>query len=71
MEGGQPEAAIEVCQLNVEAFPQSPYPYDSLGEAYMTAGNTELAIVNYARSLQLDPENTNAVRQLMTLTGVE
>jgi CubicO group peptidase (beta-lactamase class C family) len=71
MEGGQPEAAIEVCQLNVERFPQSPYPYDSLGEAYMTAGNTELAIVNYARSLQLDPENMNAVRQLMALTGVK
>jgi CubicO group peptidase (beta-lactamase class C family) len=71
MEGGQPEAAIEVCRLNVERFPQSPYPYDSLGEAYMTAGNTELAIVNYARSLQLDPENMNAVRQLMALTGVK
>ena len=43
---------------------------DSLGEAYMTAGETELAIQNYAKSLELNPENTNAVRQLMRLTGV-
>ena len=43
---------------------------DSLGEAYMTAGETELAIQNYAKSLELNPENNNAVRQLMRLTGV-
>jgi predicted TPR repeat methyltransferase len=36
----------------------------------MTAGETELAIQNYAKSLELNPENTNAVRQLMRLTGV-
>jgi len=55
---------------DVELFPESFNPHDSLGEAYMTAGETELAIQSYARSLELNPENTNAVRQLMELVGV-
>ena len=58
------------CSDAIELFPESFNPYDSLGEAYMTAGETEMAIQNYAKSLELNPENTNAVRQLMRLTGV-
>jgi CubicO group peptidase (beta-lactamase class C family) len=65
-----PEGAVEVCKLNVELFPDSFNPHDSLGEAYMMAGETDLAIQSYARSLELNPDNTNAVRQLMVLTGV-
>ena len=59
-----------MCKINVELFPEAFNPYDSLGEAYMTAGETELSIQNYAKSLELNPENTNAVRQLMRLSGV-
>lgn len=70
MGDGDLEGAIEICRLNVELFPENSNPYDSLGEAYMTAGETELAIQNYAKSLELDPKNNNAVRQLMRLTGV-
>jgi len=70
MGSGDLEGAIAVCKLNVELFPDAFNPYDSLGEAYMEAGETELAIRNYAKSLELNPENTNAVRQLMRLSGV-
>ena len=35
----------------------------------MLAGNKELAIRNYERSLQLDPRNTNALAQLRALRG--
>ena len=49
---------------------EPPLPKPPVAEAYMTAGETELAIQNYAKSLELNPENTNAVRQLMRLTGV-
>jgi CubicO group peptidase (beta-lactamase class C family) len=70
MGSGDLEGAIAVCKLNVELFPEASNPHDSLGEAYMEAGKTELAIQSYARSLELDPENTNAVRQLMRLSGV-
>jgi iron(II)-dependent oxidoreductase len=49
--------AVEVFKLNVEAFPDSPNAYDSLGEAYMTQGNREQAILNYKKSIELNPGN--------------
>ena len=52
--------AIEVFKLNVEAYPEGFNTYDSLGEAYMIDGNTELAIQNYKKSLELNPNNTGA-----------
>jgi cytochrome c-type biogenesis protein CcmH/NrfG len=33
--------------------------YDSLGEAYMKKGEKELAIANYQKSLELNPDNAN------------
>lgn len=59
--------AIEIFKLNVEMFPQSGNTYDSLGEAYMASGNKELALVNYRRSLELDPSNANAAKTLEQL----
>jgi tetratricopeptide (TPR) repeat protein len=59
--------AIEVFKLNVEAYPKAFNTYDSLGEAYMVSGNTELAIQNYKKSLELNPENTNATDMLKRL----
>ena len=59
--------AIEVFKLNTEDHPQSFNAYDSLGEAYMTNGDRELAIKNYKRSLELNPGNTNAAEMLKKL----
>ncbi len=59
--------AIEIFKLNVETFPQSSNVYDSLGEAYMVNGNKELAIKNYEKSLELNPQNTNAIDMLKKL----
>jgi CubicO group peptidase (beta-lactamase class C family) len=56
--------AIEIFKLNVEAYPKGFNTYDSLGEAYMISGNTELAILNYKKSLELNPENTGAIEML-------
>ena len=61
--------AIEVFKLNVEAYPQGANTYDSLGEAYMVHGDKELAITNYKKSLELNPQNTGAKQALATLTG--
>lgn len=58
------KAAIEIFKLNVEMFPEAFNPYDSLGEAYMVKGDKELAIKNYAKSLELNPKNSNAVIML-------
>lgn len=61
--------AIEIFKLNVEIYPQASNAYDSLGEAYMLHGDKELAIVNYKKSLELDPKNSNATAQLALLTN--
>jgi len=47
LNGGRIADAIELFKLNVRAFPESANVYDSLGEAYMQHGDTELAIANY------------------------
>lgn len=52
--------AIEIFHLNTVLYPLSYNAFDSLGEAYMVNGNTELAIVNYKKSLELNINNENA-----------
>ena len=61
------EEALEVFKMNVEDHPNSSNAYDSLGEAYMTRGDKELSIKNYQRSLELNPNNVNAVEMLRRL----
>ncbi len=60
-------AAIKVFKLNVDEYPSNANAYDSLGEAYMNAGDKKLAIENYEKSLKLDPKNENAVSMLKKL----
>jgi dienelactone hydrolase len=57
---GQTREAIEIFKLNVAVYPQAFNTYDSLGEAYLAGGDRELAIRNYRKSLELNPQNTNA-----------
>ena len=64
---GKAKEAIEIFKLNVEAYPQGFNTYDSLGEAYMSVNERELAIQNYKKSLELNPNNTNAVEVLKRL----
>lgn len=59
--------AIRILQLNVETYPKSSNAYDSLGEAYMDAGEKPLAIANYRKSLELNPKNANGARMLNKL----
>lgn len=61
--------AIQILELNAEAFPRWWWAYDDLGEAYMEAGEKELAIKNYKRSLQLDPLDQNATIKLKQLNS--
>ncbi len=60
-------AAVEVFKLNVAEFPKYANGYDSLGEAYLAAGDKEQAAINYAKSLELDPSNANAAAKLAEL----
>jgi tetratricopeptide (TPR) repeat protein len=56
--------AIEIFKLNVEMFPNGFNAYDSLGEAYLKAGDQGLAAKNYRKSLELNPHNSNAAEAL-------
>ena len=53
------DAAIAVFRRNVERFPESANTWDSLGEAYLEAGELEAALENYQRSVELNPANDN------------
>ena len=59
--------AVNVFELNVELYPESSNVYDSLAEAYMNRGELKLAIEYYNRSLELNPNNNNAIKMLKQL----
>ncbi len=59
--------AIAIFKMNVELYPEAWNVYDSLGEGYMLLGEKELAIKNYEKSLELNPDNTNGVAMLERL----
>jgi CubicO group peptidase (beta-lactamase class C family) len=59
--------AIRIFQLNVALYPRSWNVYDSLGEAYMNHGEKELAIQNYEKSLELNPQNEKGAATLQKL----
>jgi len=59
--------AIEIFKFVVLEYPESANAYDSLGEAFMKAGEKELAIRNYEKSLELNPKNENAKKKLAEL----
>ena len=49
-------------------FPESWNAWDSLGEAYVTRGDEDLAIETYEKSLELNPQNANGREVLERLT---
>jgi len=59
--------ATDLFKLTVQMFPGSWNAYDSLGEAYMKAGQKQLAIDNFKKSLELNPANDNAKEKLKVL----
>ena len=67
LQNGKIKDAIELFRLNTFAYPKSWNVYDSLGEAYLKDGQEELAIENYKKSLELNPNNTNAQKVLKNL----
>ncbi|GAB3503022.1 serine hydrolase [Emticicia fontis] len=60
--------AVQFFALNAEENPKSSNAFDSLGEAYMIAGNKELSISNYKKSLELNPLNNNARQMIEKLS---
>jgi len=56
--------AIVIFKCNVLAYSKSADVYDSLGEAYLEDGNKELAIINYKKALEIDPNYASAIQAL-------
>jgi CubicO group peptidase (beta-lactamase class C family) len=62
--------ALAVFKTNVKAFPDSWVVYASYGEALLKNGEKQEAIDNYMKSLELNPDNHDAIEILKKL-GVD
>ena len=69
MNTGQTKEAIKIFKLNIDKY-NSANSYDSYAEALMKDGQTEAAIENYKKSLEMNPGNSNAVEMLKQM-GVD
>ncbi|HKO98952.1 MAG TPA: alpha/beta hydrolase-fold protein [Pyrinomonadaceae bacterium] len=56
----QVDQAIEVLKAQVERYPESANPYDSLGEAYERAGKLDLAVPMYAKAAEIGKQRNDA-----------
>lgn len=63
------EEAYKVFKLNETNYPDSWSVYQGLGETYRLMGQKELALVNYKKSLKLNPNNADSLRAITRLSG--
>jgi len=61
------EQGYNVFLLALHLYPKSANLYDSLAEAYFYNKNHQNAILNYKKSLELNPKNQNAIDRLKQL----
>jgi dienelactone hydrolase len=61
------EQGVNVFLLALNIYPKSANLYDSLAEAYLHNKDFKNAIYNYKKSLELNPENQNAIDRLKQL----
>jgi len=64
MRAGDNKGAVEILKLNVEAYPDSTNVYDSLSDAYLAAGEKDLALANIKRALEMLKTDTTTPQRL-------
>ena len=64
MQAGDNKGAVEILQLNAEAYPDSTNVYDSLSDAYLADGQKDLALKNVKRALEMLKTDTTTPQQL-------
>ena len=62
------EEAYKVFKLNEINYPDSWSVYQGLGETYRLMGQKELALVNYKKSLKLNPNNPDSLKAITSLS---
>ncbi len=67
LQRGKIEMGLAVLQFNAKEHPRSFWVYESLAEAYLMSGQTEMAVINFKKILELDPDNRNALEKLNEL----
>lgn len=67
MNSGLLDDALKMFQLNIDEYSEGFNTYDSMGEALLKAGKSDLAIENFRKSLELNPGNDNARTNLKKL----
>lgn len=61
------QQGVRVLNFAVAVHPQSSNLYDSLGEAHLYIGDVSQAKLAFERSLELNAQNTNAIKRLREL----
>ena len=62
------DSAIEIFKINTVLYPKSSNVFNSLGEAFFLKKDTVNAILNFKKSLTINPENRNSKRFLKKIT---
>ena len=62
-----PPSAVVLFKLNTRAYPDSANAWDSLGDGYEATNDIQDALMAYARSLELNPDNEHAKGELVKL----
>ena len=63
------DKAIELFEMNVGNFPTSFRAHGSLGEAYLAKGERALAIAQFEKAIELNPQDSDASLRLRELTA--
>ena len=58
------EEALIIFKLNIEEFPQSDIPYESLASYYERNGNKTKALEYYQKALEINPYNERVARRI-------
>ncbi len=62
------EILFAVLNKSIELFPQSSAAFETLASTYYDFGKEDLALDNYRKVLELDPDNANAQKRLKRLS---
>jgi tetratricopeptide (TPR) repeat protein len=67
LQRGHPTEAIQIFQMNAEAYPRSANAFDSLSDAYLAAGDRKEALAAAEKALKLLPGDKELPEEFRTV----